>query len=105
MSHEALNDEQFGPYFHGTRHRLRKGQLLTPGGGPSSFSRSSGEHVHFTDDPGTAGQWADVAEGPGGTRVYHVQPKGPHEEDPEAEFEGNYRTSHSVRVVKELKEW
>jgi Rifampin ADP-ribosyl transferase len=113
VSQRALNDEQFGPYFHGTSAQLKEGDVLRgPGQGgrmtfdPPNESYSPG-HVYYTTSPSQAESFAHAAaRRHGGTpTVYEVHPGEGHEKDPETAgvkgWDVNYR-SPTARVLREV---
>jgi hypothetical protein len=114
MSHQALNEEQFGPYFHGTSAELRAGDVLNPPGqeGPRSFKVPhplySPEHVYFTTSRSQAESYAQsrATKHGGSPRVYEVEPHGETEKDPETAgvkgWDVSYR-SPAARIRREIE--
>lgn len=121
----AYNGE---PLFHGTRSELHPGELLTPGEAerhPAHPDKESLGYVHATPSGEEAYGWGERASGfethdrmtemgrtqpirPGHNqgdayrpRVYHVEPTGPVESDPNGEG-SSFRTAHPLRVVQEV---
>jgi rifampin ADP-ribosylating transferase len=105
-----------GPFFHGTIADLRIGDLLTAGRRSNYRPEIVMNHVYFTARVEGAGLAAEIAaELAGGTpapRVYHVEPTGNFEDDPnvtDKRFPGNptrsYRSSAPLRVISEITEW
>lgn len=108
----AIQPEDRGPFFHGTKAELAPGGLLGPGYRSNFGRRAKAGFVYFTAtlDAATWGAELAVGEGPG--RIYEVTPTGPFENDPnltDKKFPGNptrsYRTREPLRVVRELLEW
>jgi hypothetical protein len=103
--------EDPGPFYHGTKAKLRLGDLLVPGH-TSNFGDRLANHVYLTATLDAAVWGAELAEGEGQGRIYQVEPLGPVEDDPnltDQRFEGNptrsYRTREAVRVVGEVAQW
>ena len=101
-----------GPFFHGTRARLRIGDLLTAGFRSNYDDRVVMNHIYFTALSKGAGLAAVMAKGDGPPRVYVVEPTGPFTDDPnvtDKKFVGNptrsYRSAHPLRIVGELDDW
>lgn len=100
-----------GPFYHGTKARLRAGDLLVPGHA-SNFGDRTANHVYLTATLDAAVWGAELAVGEERGRVYLVEPTGPVEDDPnltDQRFPGNptrsYRTREAVRVVGEVEDW
>jgi hypothetical protein len=95
-----------GAYFHGTRHVLRSGQMLTGGHAKSNQGYGQpGRHVYYTEDRLMASFFAESANGPdddldAAPRVYQVQPVQGHEPDPDAT--GSWRAP-TVKVIREVR--
>jgi ribosomal protein S18 acetylase RimI-like enzyme/2'-5' RNA ligase len=97
-------------WFHGSPWRIPDGGMIEPGQDPVN-SDVRQEHTFFTSDPHHAAEWAktgtDIAneEGEHGwtanPHVYEVEEPGEHEPDPTGEFEGDRRSRHSLRIVRE----
>ncbi|MEL7974980.1 NAD(+)--rifampin ADP-ribosyltransferase [Isoptericola sp. F-RaC21] len=105
-----------GPFFHGTRARLRPGDRLTAGYASNYRPEVVMNHVYFTALRDGAGLAAEIAAmlGPDGAEphVYLVEPTGAFEDDPnvtDKKFPGNptrsYRTSSPLTVVEEVTDW
>lgn len=109
LSREPADD---GPFFHGTKALLKKGDELT-GGKISNYQAGLVmNHIYFTALPNGAGLAASLAQGEGPEHVYLVQPTGAFEHDPnvtDKKFPGNptrsYRTNFPVTVVAEVQDW
>ena len=101
-----------GPFFHGTKARLRVGELLTAGFRSNYRPEIVMNHIYFTALRDGAGLAAELAAGDGTPRVYLVEPTGAFENDPnvtDKKFPGNptrsYRTAAPLRVVGEVTDW
>jgi hypothetical protein len=101
-----------GPFFHGTRAELQRGDLLSAGFNSNYSSEVIMNHVYFTALVHGAGLAAALAKGDGRERVYIVEPTGRFENDPnvtDKKFPGNptrsYRTEAPLRIVGEVTDW
>jgi len=105
-----------GPFFHGTRAELRRGEELVPGHPSNYRSEVIMNHVYFTALKDGAGLAAEIAAmlGPAGAQphVYRVEPTGEFENDPnvtDKKFPGNptrsFRTAAPMVVIEEVTEW
>lgn len=105
-----------GPFFHGTRFPLAPGDELAPGRESNYHRGRVMNHVYFTALVDTAAWGAELGSAFDGDtergHIYEVVPTGPFEDDPNVtnkRFPGNitqsYRTSHPVRVVREVRDW
>jgi Rifampin ADP-ribosyl transferase len=101
-----------GPFFHGTKADLRPGDLLDPGYSSNYGERKKANFVYLTATLDAATWGAELAVGEGLGRIYHVEPTGPFEDDPnltDQKFPGNptrsYRTREPLRVVDEIVAW
>ena len=101
-----------GPFFHGTKADLRKGDLLTPGFRSNYRPEVLMNHIYFTALRDGAGLAAELAAGEGAPRVYVVEPTGPFEDDPnvtDKKFPGNptrsYRSTKPLKIVGEVLDW
>jgi hypothetical protein len=101
-----------GPFYHGTKADLKRGDLLEPGNRSNYGERRNANYVYLTAtlDAATWGAELAVGEGPG--RTYRVQPTGPFEDDPnltDKKFPGNltrsYRTQQPLRIIGEVLDW
>ena len=101
-----------GPFYHGTRADLGRGDLLVAGG-PSNFRPEViMNHVYFTALPDVAALGAALCPGEGRERVFVVEPTGDWENDPnvtDKKFPGNptrsYRSRAALRIVAEHSCW
>ena len=110
---DAVDD---GPFFHGTIADLRPGDFLTAGHPSNYRAEILMNHIYFTalvDGAGLAAEIAaELAPGDPTPRVYHVDPTGPFENDPnvtDKKFPGNptrsYRSRAPLQVLGEVTEW
>lgn len=101
-----------GPFYHGTKAKLKAGDLLEPG---YSSNFGEGKHANFVYLTATldAAIWgAELAIGEGQGRIYRVKPLGKIENDPnltDKKFPGNptrsYRTREALKVIEEVSNW
>jgi rifampin ADP-ribosylating transferase len=105
-----------GPFFHGTIADVRIGDILSAGRRSNYRPDVVMNHIYFTALPDGAGLAAEIAAelvgGDATPRVYHVEPTGTFEDDPnvtDRKFPGNptrsYRSAHPLRVVAEVTDW
>jgi rifampin ADP-ribosylating transferase len=101
-----------GPFFHGTKADLRKGDLLTAGHRSNYRPEIVMNHIYFTAVADGAGLAAELAPGDAAPRVYVVEPTGAFEDDPnvtDKKFPGNptrsYRSKDPLRIVGEVDDW
>lgn len=101
-----------GPFFHGTKAALSRGDLLTAGFPSNYRPEILMNHIYFTALRDGAGLAAELAAGDGAPHVYLVEPTGEFEDDPnvtDKKFPGNptrsYRSRHPLRVVEEVHDW
>lgn len=72
-----------GPFFHGTKAELHRGDLLTAGFNSNYRPEIVMNHIYFTALSDGAGLAAELASMDGTTpHVYEVAPTGPFENDP-----------------------
>jgi rifampin ADP-ribosylating transferase len=105
-----------GPFYHGTKARLRTGDELIPGFDSNFQAGRVSNNIYFTALVETAAWGAQLATalagGAGRGYVYLVDPLGPFEDDPnvtDKKFPGNptrsYRTRFPLRILSEVEEW
>jgi rifampin ADP-ribosylating transferase len=101
-----------GPFFHGTKAKLRTGDLLRAGFRSNYRPEVVMNHIYFTALRDGAGLAAELAAGEGEPRVYEVEPTGTFEDDPnvtDKKFPGNptrsYRSTAPLKVVGEVTDW
>jgi hypothetical protein len=103
-------DEHLGPqFFHGTRHKLKRGLVMEGGRFAANQGYGQpGEHVYFSTRADIAGEFAEAGYGPkpdydAPPRVYHVEPIGEHEPDPDEHPDvGSFRAKQ-VRVIRQVR--
>ena len=101
-----------GPFYHGTKASLTRGDLLEPGHRSNYGEGKRANYVYLTATLDAAVWGAELAAGDEPGRIYRVEPTGPIEDDPnltDKKFPGNptrsYRTRHALRVLDELRDW
>jgi rifampin ADP-ribosylating transferase len=105
-----------GPFYHGTRHRLQPGDLLTPGFASNFEEGRISNNVYFSAKLEPAMWGAELAAAFAGQaghgHIYVVEPTGTFEDDPNLtnkKFPGNptesYRTRAPLRIVAEVTDW
>ena len=101
-----------GPFYHGTKAVLRRGDLLEPGYLSNFGARENAKFVYLSATLDAATWGAELAVGDEPGRIYRVEPTGPIEDDPnltDKKFPGNptrsYRTLRPLRVVEEILDW
>jgi Rifampin ADP-ribosyl transferase len=105
-AHEKLSKVQF---FHGTRHTLKRGQVMEGGKFASNQGYGQpGEHVYFSSDINVATDFAHAGYGPkpnydAPPRVYQVEPVGQHELDPDEEPEAMSYRAKQARVIRQMR--
>jgi rifampin ADP-ribosylating transferase len=110
---EASRNLSLQTFYHGTKARLKLGDLIEPGP-----SRGAGDlndeasYVYVTDTFDAAIWGAELALGDGPGRIYIVEPTGPVMDDPNVtnqKFRGNptrsYRSQKPLRVTGEVTDW
>ena len=81
-----------GPYYHGSKTDLKRGDLLQPGYRSNFGERRVANYVYLTATLDAATWGAELAVGEGRGRIYQVEPTGPIEDDPnltDKKFPGN----------------
>lgn len=99
--------------YHGTKARLKVGDLITPGYVPNFGNKDRmTTYVYFTRTLDAATWGAELAVGDGPGRIYIVEPTGPIEDDPNVtnkRFRGNptksFRSRDPLRVIGEVVDW
>lgn len=106
------NPTDKGPFYHGTKADLQKGDLLMSGGDSNYKTEFRMNHIYFTALVNGAGLAAALAKGGGRERVYIVEPTGSFENDPnltDKKFPGNptrsYRSQMPLKIVGETTDW
>lgn len=107
----ATDETVAGPFYHGTKADLRRGDSITPGHRSNyGHGKRTSAWVYFS---AVLSPWAaELALGDGPGRIYLVEPTGPFEDDPDLtdkRFAGNptrsYRSRFPLRVVGEVTDW
>jgi Rifampin ADP-ribosyl transferase len=108
----ARDDTIAGPFYHGTRADLKRGDLIEPGYCSNYGRRKKGSWVYLTGTLEAAVWGAELAVGDGPGRIYIVEPTGEIVDDPnltDKKFPGNptlsYRSREPLRVVSEVTDW
>ena len=101
-----------GPFYHGTKAKLKPGDLLEPGRRSNFGEGRKANYVYLTATLDAAAWGAELAVGDEPGRIYRVEPTGPIEDDPnltDKKFPGNptrsYRTQHPLKVAGEVLDW
>lgn len=104
--------EDAGPFYHGTKAALEKGELLKAGYNSNYGERKTANFLYMTATLDAATWGAELSTGDGPGRIYRVEATGPFEDDPnltDKKFPGNptrsYRTREPLRVVAEVLDW
>ena len=108
---EKVHDE--GPFYHGTKAKLKIGDYLRAGFASNYDSRVTMNHIYFTALKDGAGFAAQIAAGKAEVpHVYLVEPAGPYENDPnvtDKKFPGNptrsYRSTAPLKIIAEVTDW
>lgn len=104
-----LNEEIL---YHGTKAKLKQGDLIEPGYNSNYGKRKKALYVYVSATLDAAAWGAELALGDGPGRIYIVEATGPIEDDPnltDKKFPGNptksYRSKNPFCVIKELTHW
>lgn len=105
-----IND--VGPFYHGTKAKLKVGDQLDVGFFSNYGSREKANYLYLTATLDAAIWGAELAVGTDKERIYIVEPTGEIENDPnltDKKFPGNptrsYRTKQPLLVVGEVFDW
>jgi len=108
----SADDPGSQTYYHGTKGKLKPGDLIEPGFNSNYGNRKKASYVYLTATLDAAIWGAELALGEGPGRIYTVEPTGPIEDDPnltDKKFPGNptksYRTRKPLRVTGEVTDW
>ncbi|THE13176.1 NAD(+)--rifampin ADP-ribosyltransferase [Bacillus timonensis] len=100
-----------GPFFHGTKAKLKIGDLLEPQH-LSNYQEKKSNYIYFTATLDAAKWGAELATSKLKERIYIVEPLGNFENDPnltDKRFPGNptrsYRSKSPLRIIAELGSW
>lgn len=106
------NNTSTPTYYHGTKARLKSGDLIEPGFKSNYGSQRIAKFVYFTETLEAATWGAELAQGEGAEAIYLVEPTGSFEDDPnltDKKFPGNptksYRTASPLRVIGLVHDW
>ena len=98
-------------YFHGTKARLRVGDVVAAGN-QANYGERKARFVYASSNLNVAIWAAELAVGDGPGRIYVVEPVGAIENDPnltDKKFPGNptnsFRAREGFRVVAEVEHW
>lgn len=101
-----------GPFFHGTKAALVRGDLLEAGRSSNYGTAPTANFVYLSATMDAAIWGAELATGNGPGHIYRVEPTGPMENDPnvtDQRYPGNptrsYRTRDPLRVLEEVVGW
>ena len=106
------NNTSTPTYYHGTKARLKSGDLIEPGFKSNYGSQRIAKFVYFTETLEAATWGAELAQGEDEEAIYLVEPTGSFEDDPnltDKKFPGNptksYRTASPLRVIGLVHDW
>ncbi|WP_117170195.1 NAD(+)--rifampin ADP-ribosyltransferase [Paraliobacillus sediminis] len=110
-----MNDKQDvldnGPFFHGTKAKLKIGDLLEPQN-LSNYQDKKSNYIYFTASLDAAKWGAELATSKLKERIYIVESIGDFENDPnltDKKFPGNptrsYRSKSPLKIIAELSSW
>ena len=100
---ENMNDQQLGPYYHGSAASLKRGDMVEPGR-PSHYADKPEPYAFFTKSTERASHYADSAlarepyEAGKDAHVYNVEPTGPYGR---SMVGPDWQSSHPLRVLGE----
>ncbi len=99
-------------FFHGTKARLKQGDLIKPGYNPNYGKRAAAAYVYLSGTLNAAIWGAELALGEEPGRIYVVEATGSIEDDPnltDKKYPGNptlsYRSKEPLRVIGEVIHW
>lgn len=100
-----------GPFFHGTKAKLKIGDMLEPLH-LSNYQDKKSNHIYFTATLEAAKWGAELAKSESKERIYIVEPSGEFENDPnltDKRFPGNptrsYRSKLPLKIIADLSAW
>jgi rifampin ADP-ribosylating transferase len=106
--HDILDN---GPFFHGTKAKLKIGDLLKPQY-LSNYQDKKSNYIYFTATLDAAKWGAELAISRSKARIYIVEPLGDFENDPnltDKRYPGNptrsYRSKSPLKIIAELDSW
>lgn len=99
-------------FFHGTKAKLKHGDLIQAGYNSNYGKRAMAAYVYFSGTLNAATWGAELAFGEDPGRIYVVEASGPVEDDPnltDQKYPGNptlsYRSKDPLRVIGEVIQW
>ena len=99
-------------FFHGTRAKLKPGELVVVGYNSNFSDARALSHVYFAGTLDAAIWGAELASGSGAEQIYVVEPTGPIEDDPnltDKKLPGNpthsFRSRDPLRVIAQVTNW
>ena len=99
-------------FFHGTKAKLKHGDLIQAGYNSNYGKRAMAAYVYFSGTLNAATWGAELAFGEDPGRIYVVEATGPVEDDPnltDQKYPGNptlsYRSKDPLRVIGEVIQW
>ena len=106
------NDLRSELYYHGTKAKLKAGDLIKPGFNSNYGKRKEASYVYLSATLDAAIWGAELALGEETGTIYTVEPTGTIEDDPnltDKKFPGNptksYRTKSPLRITGEITDW
>ena len=109
---ESTYDLSSQKYYHGTKSKLKQGDLIESGFNSNYGKRKKASYVYLTATLDAAIWGAELALGEGPGRIYIVEPTGSIEDDPnltDKKYPGNptksYRSRNPLRVSGEVTDW
>ncbi|MFT2011086.1 NAD(+)--rifampin ADP-ribosyltransferase [Pontibacter sp. 13R65] len=109
---ELKNHLSSQKFYHGTKAKLKLGDLIVPGFNSNYGKNKKAAYVYLTATLDAAIWGAELALGEEPGRIYLVEPTGPIEDDPnltDKKYPGNptksYRSQNPLRVTGEVTEW
>jgi rifampin ADP-ribosylating transferase len=110
--HKSFQSPFAQTYFHGTKAKLKMGDLIEIGITSNFGKRNAAKYIYLTATLDAAIWGAELALGEGQERIYLVEPMGTIEDDPnltDKKFPGNptksYRSKDPFKVVGEISVW
>ena len=99
-------------FFHGTKAKLKRGDLIKPGYNSNYGKRAMAAYVYMSGTLNAAIWGAELASGEERGRIYVVEATGLVEDDPnltDKKFPGNptlsYRSKEALLVIGEVIDW
>ncbi len=99
-------------FFHGTKAKLKRGDLIKPGYNSNYGKKATAAYVYLSSTLNAAIWGAELAFGEEPGRIYVVEATGAIEDDPnltDKKYPGNptfsYRSKAALRVIGEVIDW